>query len=229
MKSREPKQILIVGTGKLAAELLAALPGKTAARVLAWTAAKTPEPAIVVHAGSGRELEGVIAWCQETGATLIELSTGSVLEDHEPGFPLLLCPNTNILMLKFMAMLAAHGQQFRNYRISLTESHQAGKTSVPGTAVALAHSLGLPQENIHSIRDPQEQRDSLHIPPEYLARHAYHRIEIADQAVSVALETRVFGPAPYADGLQQIIAALRCHPLENRRHDIMELIDKGWL
>ncbi|GAB2895805.1 hypothetical protein GCM10027046_26400 [Uliginosibacterium flavum] len=223
--------IIVAGTGKLARELLGALPGALAsAEVIAWAdAGKDAGSAIVVHAGSGRELEEIICYCQTTKSTLVELATGSEIEQRGFDFPVVLCPNTNILMLKFMAMLAASGSLFRNYQVSITESHQAEKSSVPGTAVALAQSLGVPSEAIRSIRDPQAQQDDLKIPAEYLARHAFHRIEIEDQVGRVVLETSVFGPAPYAEGLAQIIAAIRSHTLENRRYSVMEFIENGWV
>lgn len=222
--------ITVVGTGKLARELLSELPGALSSKVIAWSdAAKTEGSDVVVHAGSGRELEDVIAYCQESGATLVELATGSAIESRELTFPVLVCPNTNILMLKFLAMLAASGHHFKNYKVSVVESHQAGKTSVPGTAVALAQSLGLSGEKVLSVRDPREQREALKIPSEYLSRHAYHRVEIEDRVGSITLETRVFGPAPYADGLAQIISALRSNKLESRRYDVMEFIENGWV
>lgn len=227
--------IIVVGTGKLAKELLGALPAASSLPVVPWAEAASvgaggEGTAVVVHAGSGRELDDVIRYCRETGAILVELATGSVIEKGEPGFPVVVCPNTNLLMLKFLAMLAASGALFRDYTVRLSESHQAGKSSVPGTAVAMAASLGLPSGQIRSIRNPQEQREVLNIPPEYLDRHAYHRIEIEDQAgSSIVLETRVASPAPYAAGLAQIIAALRCHTLEKRRYSVMELIGNGWL
>jgi len=222
--------VIVVGAGKLARELLNALPERISGKVAAWADAPgSGESSIVVHAGSGRELESVVAYCQRTGSILVELATGSELEDHDAGFPVVVCPNTNILMLKFLAMLAASGAHFKNYTVRIAESHQAGKSSVPGTAVALAQSLGLAGEKIRSIRDPREQRETLHIPPEYLSRHAYHRVEIEDHAGSVVLETRVFGPAPYAEGLAQILSAVRSNTLENRRYNVMEFIEKGWI
>lgn len=222
--------VIIVGTGKLARELLSELPNLIAENVVAWPAAAADGmPAVVVHAGSGRELEQVITYCRQNGAPLIELSTGSAIAQREVDFPVVVCPNTNILMLKFMAMLADHGAHFRNYRISLLESHQAGKTSVPGTAVAMAESLGLNKENIRSIRNPQEQTDVLHIPAEHLARHAFHRIEIEDEVGQITLETRVFGSAPYASGLARIVTAVHKHPLEKRLYNVIELIEKGWI
>lgn len=222
--------VIVVGTGKLARELLSTLPSTSSQNVIAWAdAAKAKGSSIVVHAGSGRELEDVIKYCQETGSTLVELATGSEIEKREFGFPVVVCPNTNILMLKLLAMLAANGHQFKNYKLSVIESHQAEKSSVAGTAVAMAKSLGLPSEKIVSIRDPQEQREALQIPPESLARHAYHRVEIADHVGSIVLETRVVGPAPYAEGLGQIISAIRANKLENRRYDVVEFIEWGWV
>jgi 4-hydroxy-tetrahydrodipicolinate reductase len=222
--------VIVVGNGKLARELLGALPSTLLIEVIAWAdAAKSEGSSVVVHAGSGRELEDVITYCQDTGSTLIELATGSKIENREVNFPVVVCPNTNILMLKFLAMLATNGHHFKNYKVRIVESHQAAKTSVPGTAIALAQSLGLPREKILSIRDPLEQMEALQIPPEFLSRHAYHRVEIQDDVGRIVLETRVFGPAPYAEGLAQILSAVQSSKLENRRYNVMEFIENGWV
>lgn len=222
--------VIVVGTGKLARELLSVLPSTSTSKVIAWAdAAKSEGKSVVVHAGSGRELEDVISFCQKTGSTLVELATGSEIESREVAFPVVVCPNTNILMLKFMGMLTASGHHFKSYKVSVIESHQAEKSSVPGTAVALAQSLGLPSEKILSIRDPRAQREDLQIPPEYLSRHAYHRIEIEDHVGRIVLETKVFGPAPYAEGLAQILSAVRSNQLECRRYNVMEFIENGWV
>lgn len=226
--------IIIAGSGKLATELLNVLPGLVSGEVLAWAeTAKAGTPCVVVHAGSGRELDSIVAYCTKTASPLIELATGSAIADYKTDFPVpvpvVVCPNTNILMLKFMAMLAANGHQFKDYTVRVTESHQADKSSVPGTAVNMATSLGLPGDQIHSIRDPHEQQESLKIPQEYLSRHAYHRIEIEDPVTSLSFETRVFGRAPYAEGVAKIISAVRSNALENKRYSVMDFIDKGWL
>lgn len=225
--------VIVVGTGKLAQELLRELPHLHPAAVVPWAGvSQHPPHAVVVHAGSGRALDDVVAYCRATSAPLIELATGSVLEQAgqgEPDFPLLICPNTNILMLKFMAMLAAHGQHFQQDSRQILESHQAGKTSVAGTAVALAESLGLASDAIVSIRDPRVQQDELGIPAEHLARHAYHRIEIADSVGRIVLEARVLGEAPYAAGVARILAAVCTHTLELRRYSVMEFVERGWV
>lgn len=224
-------EVLVVGSGKLANELLTSLKDSDSGNVIAWNSAgnASRKNSIVVHAGSGRELEEVIAYCRETGSVLVELATGTNIADRALGFPVVLCPNTNILMLKFMAMLAASGHRFHTYRRQVIESHQAEKSSTPGTAVSLAQYLGVRQEEVMSVRDPVEQSESLKIPAEYLSRHAYHRIVIEDSLSSITLETKVFGPAPYAEGLSRIIAAIRANTLENRCYNIIEFVESGWI
>jgi len=222
--------IIIAGSGKLATELLNVLPGMVSGEVLTWAdAAKAETPCVVVHAGSGRELNSIVAYCAQTASALIELATGSAIADHKTDFPVVVCPNTNILMLKFMAMLAASGHHFKDYTVRVTESHQADKTSVPGTAVTMAASLGVPGDKILSIRDPHVQQESLNIPQECLSRHAFHRIEIEDPVTSLCFETRVLGRAPYAEGVAKIIAAVRSNALESKRYSVMDFIEKGWL
>jgi hypothetical protein len=224
-------QVIIVGTGKLATELLGSLGGCTPCDVIQWghQAATGAQPSIVVHAGSGRELDEVAAFCHATHAPLIELATGTDLAERALACPVVICPNTNILMLKFMAMLARSGSLFHGYDIQLTESHQASKTSVPGTAVHLAESLGLRASDIQSVRDVGIQREALHIPEAALARHAYHQLVIRDGDVCLTLSSLVTGSAPYAKGVAQIIAAVMAHPLAHRPYDVMALIEQGWL
>ncbi|MBR8060834.1 dihydrodipicolinate reductase C-terminal domain-containing protein [Burkholderia dolosa] len=224
-------QVFVVGSGKLAAELLGSHTLDPATcHVMRWPATPPADArSIVVHAGSGRELPAAIVFCSATASPLVELSTGSALEAGSYDFPIVLCPNTNILMLKFMSMLETSGHLFRDCRITVTESHQAGKTSVPGTAVGIAASLGVPPEDIRSVRDPHVQRGELGIPDDQLARHAYHRIRIDDGACSLQLESRVYGASPYADGVSRIVEAVRQRDLERRRYSIVEFIRNGWL
>lgn len=222
--------ILIVGSGKLASELLVGLSLPASVSVRGWSSAIVAQGrAVVVHAGSGRELDDVLAYCRNTNSVLVELATGSKIEAASPNFPVVLCPNTNILMLKFMNMMAKCGGLFDGYRIGLTESHQAEKRSTPGTAVAIAKSLGLSAEDVISVRDREKQATALHIPPEHLDRHAVHSIAIDDGSCRVLLETRVYGSSPYADGVSRIVSAVSAHQLENRVYAVDEFIENGWL
>jgi len=132
-------------------------------------------------------------------------------------------------MLKFMCMLERSGSLFKGRDIHITESHQSSKTSVPGTAVALANALGVPASHTTSVRNAGEQRAALHIPPEHLARHALHRIEVHDGACKISMETRVYGDSAYASGVQQIIAAIQGRELQARIYSINEFIETGWI
>jgi 4-hydroxy-tetrahydrodipicolinate reductase len=235
-------QVIIAGTGKLATELLGGLKLGPGFELVPWADVAgqaqqghrlhqggTAPQAIVVHAGSGRELDAIAAFCTATHSPMIELSTGSAIEAAPRAFPVVLCPNTNILMLKFMAMLAQCGPMFSGHQVQLTESHQASKTSVPGTALDMAHSLGLQADDIVSVRDVAVQRERLQIPDADLGRHAYHQVVIQDGACSIQLETRVTGDAPYAQGVAQIVAAVAAHPLADGIHPVMDFIRQGWL
>lgn len=223
-------QVLIVGSGKLATELLNAFTPDSPHSFHRWSRDSTADNStVVVHAGSGRELDEVIAYCRNTGAPLVELATGSKLESMSPAFPVVLCPNTNILMLKFMNMLAKSGKLFAGHHIEITESHQAEKRSTPGTAIAVAQTLGLPATQVVSVRDPEVQQTALGIPAEHLSRHAVHVIAIEDGACRISLETRVYGASPYADGVAKIVSAIASRHLENRLYAIDEFIERGWV
>jgi hypothetical protein len=104
-------------------------------------------------------------------------------------------------MLKLMAMLQDHGNQFKEYDKSILESHQSTKTSKPGTAINFANSLGVGADRIISVRDPAAQEHEIGIPSAFLSRHAYHKNTIRDANVSLSIETKVLGKASYASGL----------------------------
>ena len=144
-------------------------------------------------------------------------------------FPVVICPNTNILMLKFMKMVATAGHLYSGYDIQVLESHQSGKKSTPGTAVAIARSLGVAPDEITSIRDPQAQESLLKIAPEDLSRHAFHHITIRDGGCEIGLETKVHGEAPYAAGVSKIVLATLAHTLENRNYSTDEYLENGWI
>ena len=223
-------QIYIAGAGKLANELFEGLALDSELAVSRWSAAPdTTAPCIVVHAGSGREAAAIAGFCERTASVLVELSTGSSLEGLQPDFPLVLCPNTNILMLKFMSMLERSGGMFKGAKIRITESHQASKMSVPGTAVAMATALGVPASEIVSVRDVAQQTADLNIPQANLGRHAFHRIDIQDGPCMISMETRVYGESPYVSGVREIIRAIQQKTLQRRAYSINEFIESGWI
>lgn len=218
--------ILVIGRGKLATELLSGLQGPAVSQVLPWDKRDTPQddPFIVVHAGSGRELDDAALFCSATGSMLLDLATGGSRLPAEPNFPVIICPNVNMSMLSFMAMIKQAGVYFRGRDIRITESHQASKNTKPGTAIHLARSLGVPEAEIHSERDPMVQNEALGIPPAYLDRHAYHEIVISDPEVEIRLQTRVLGKSAYASGLARLIELVSRRRPDPGRHDVVDLV-----
>jgi len=224
-------KIFVVGSGKLANAIIKSQISFQSVELLKWDTQfqNNTQKAIIVHAGSGRQLKECIDFCSRTKSLFIELSTGLETEKMESDFPLIICPNTSILILKTIHMLKACGKHFENYSISLTESHQSTKTTEPGTAFAFADSVTLPLNKIVSIRDPEIQQYEIGIPNEYLDKHAYHKLIIKDGNDEVTIETKVLGHESYAKGVKTIIEAVLKHTLENKKYTILDLIENGLL
>lgn len=220
-------KIFVVGSGKLSNTILNAGLSIQSCEILKWELKyqSLNERAIFVHAGSGRQLKECFEFCTGTRSIFIELSTGLETEMMEPCFPLVICPNTSILLLKTLKMIEVYGNYFENYKISITESHQSTKRTPPGTAFAFAHSLKFPPHQVVSVRDPEIQRNKIGIPEEYLDKHAYHQIVIQDGSDEIKIETKILGHGSYAKGVKIIIDRVLNSQLENRRYTILDLID----
>jgi dihydrodipicolinate reductase len=224
----EKMKIFIVGSGKLANAILSSQLTFQSCEVLKWEKQYQilNEKTIILHAGSGRQLKECIEFCARTKSPFIELSTGSETELMKPDFPLIICPNTSILVLKTLCMLKTYGRYFENYDISITESHQFSKKTKPGTACALADSLKIPTDKIVSIREPEIQQNEIGIPQAYLDKHAYHRIDIKDGNEEVTIETKVLGHDSYAKGIKVIIEMVLTYNFDNKKYSILDLIDQ---
>jgi 4-hydroxy-tetrahydrodipicolinate reductase len=223
----ERMKIIVVGAGKLANAILNANLSFQTGDIVKWESQyqTSNEAAVVVHAGSGRQLKECIEFCRRTKNVFIELSTGLETETMSPDFPLVICPNTSILVLKTLCMIKANGKHFENYEISITESHQSTKVTEPGTAYAFADSFKVPVSEITSIRNPDIQLNAAGIPEEYLDKHAYHKIEIKDGNDKITLETKVLGHDSYANGVKLIVEAILKTSLKTKRYSVLDLID----
>ena len=219
-------EVLVVGRGKLANELLEGLSGDTISRVVRWEdRSETSNGSnIVVHAGSGRELAGVIDYCGKTNSILFELSTADLAIPETINFPVIICPNVNLQVLYFMAMIKQFSRYFKGRKIRITESHQSFKKTKPGTAIYLAKSIGISECDIISERNPERQQNAIGIPIEHLDRHAYHQILISDPEVEIKLETKVLGKTAYATSLSEIIALIANKDLGPGHHDIVDIV-----
>lgn len=221
--------IFIVGSGKLASALLSSPISIPFCEIKPWDSSfqGLQERAIVVHAGSGRQLTECLTFCSRTKSIFIELSTGLETEKMALDFPMVLCPNTSILVLKTLHAIKALGTHSSDYVISILESHQATKQTEPGTAYAFAKALHFPVAKIVSVRDPVVQEKELGIPREYLDKHAYHKITLGGHQEEVTIETKVLGHRSYAGGVEKIVKAVMNNPLENRRYTVLELIERN--
>lgn len=224
-------KIFIVGSGKLANSLLTSNWTFPCCEVLKWEEAYSvsDEKSILVHAGSGRQHAECLKFCSKTKSVFIELSTGLETEKITPGFPLIICPNTSVLVLKTLHMLKTHGKYFKDYEISITESHQSTKTTEPGTAIGFASFLNHPANKITSVRNPEVQLKQIGIAPEHLGKHAFHKIVIKDGEDEISITTKVHGHDSYARGTGKIIEAVLKYPLEDKLYSVFDLIEEGML
>lgn len=223
--------IYLVGSGKLASAISAAELSFPSGKILKWESShqSLTEKAIIVHAGSGRQLQECISFCRRTDSILVELSTGLETEKMDSDFTLIVCPNTSILLLKILNIVKTFGHYFENNKISILESHQSTKTSEPGTAYNFARSLKFPIDKIKSIRDTETQLNQIEIPKEFLDKHAYHKIVIEDDTDQITIETKVLGHGSYAHGLNKILDAVLNNSFEKRRYTVLDLIEKNLL
>jgi len=224
-------KILIVGAGKLAKAILTANISIPKTEILSWNSQylNLNEKCIVVHSGSGRQLKECFQFCSKTQSIFIELSTGMDTETIEADFPLVICPNTSLLVLKTLHVFKENSKHFKGFDISITESHQSAKTTEPGTAFDFANSLDFPVKEIKSVRDKNIQKSEIGIPEEYLDKHAYHDIRIKDGNDEITIQTKVLGHDSYAKGVKAIVEAVLQAPLDNKKYMVWDLIREGKL
>lgn len=114
------------------------------------------------------------------------------------------------------------------WELSITESHQAGKKDVSGTARAWlpkfkalgAHLVGA----IESIRDPKKQTD---LGIQNIDGHGYHwfTIKSPDKKASFQIFTSVEGRAPYINGTLMAIEFLKEEMKGQKKGQIYSMVD----
>ncbi len=143
-----------------------------------------------------------------------------------------IAPNMSAPMVVVQAMLEHASQTFPNslegWRLSLTESHQAAKKDVSGTAKAwlpLLQNLGFTlEDDISSIRDSHQQQA---LGVSNLDGHAYHWVKAhsPDTTNSLELVTRINGRSTYADGTLKAIRFLRDRVRDGVKGQVYSMID----
>lgn len=220
--------IHIAGTGHMA-RVLGTASRDSGASSSVWTdSAEDISDSVLVHVGSGRQFAEAVRWCGITGTPFIQASTGqNGLLPTRPPCPLILAPNLALSIIQFLEMLPRFAATFKEMgmAVEITESHQARKKSVAGTALEFAKILGVPAPSIRSIRDPAEQK-RLGVPSQYLDSHAYHWITFMSGESSIQFSTQVNGSRSYAVGALKIAEKLiaRRGELQNRIYSVQEVL-----
>lgn len=228
-KEGDKMNVIVAGSGKLAKSILECKELQVQYTFQTWDNFDQRQKAVIIHAGSGKQLDDIIQYCNLNHCLLIQLSTGQEIKEYNNTFPVIVCPNISLLLVKFMYMLEKFGEQFQDFEIQVIESHQSQKKSVPGTALHFANSLKLDPEKIISIRDKKKQKLDLNIPEAFIDSHAYHEIKISDGSVELVMETKVYGHENYAKGVKKLLNVISEKTFENKMYNITELIDIGYL
>ncbi|MDR0303423.1 MAG: dihydrodipicolinate reductase [Chitinispirillales bacterium] len=111
------------------------------------------------------------------------------------------------LQLMFEKMQSDFPDLYKNYKLSVAESHQKTKADTSGTAKAIVdtfNKMGVAQisyDDIQKIRREEEQIN-FGVPQNYLLGHAFHtyRLESEDKTVAFEFKHNVCGRNIYAEG-----------------------------
>ena len=163
---------------------------------------------LCIHAGSGKQYQEMLSFCQNNNTPLFQCATGITYpEELFLNIPFIFvdAPNFSIMIVKFLYMLEELGLLFHEYDISITESHQTAKTSLPGTAREMAKSLGVDPRQIKSIRDKETQRDQSEIPQQHIEQHALHMIDIGSEECKISFKTQIYGLNTYLVGIVKLL------------------------
>ncbi len=159
---------------------------------------------VAIHVGSGREFPALLHHCERHRIPIIQCSSGIVLPEVVP-VPIVSVSNAALSAQWFFQDLEAQVNIYRTRHPTwcLVESHQAEKTTVSATALHIANILGIPHDEIISIRDTEDQL-KMGIPREHLAAHAYHRVSGVVGEGKIELSLEIHGREEYAEGILRI-------------------------
>jgi 4-hydroxy-tetrahydrodipicolinate reductase len=147
-----------------------------------------------------------------------------------------IAPNMAKQIVGFQAMMAYAAAHFPNlfkgYRLTIRESHQAGKADTSGTAKAMVsyfNRMGVPFETdqIEKERDPERQCNLWGVPAEHLAGHAWHTYTLAsaDGTVRFEFTHNVNGRDVYAEGTRDAVRFLAAKASQGEKGRVYTMID----
>ena len=194
--------------------------------------------AVIYLEKDGKRYAEIMCFCNIYDIPLINLSTG-INRRTSQAITFIDAPNIDIGILRKIKVFKMNTEGFRDnpekYEAYITEAHQSGKKSVPGTAKVLQEILGVichPQ--IGSIRSPYMAK--LMGVPEYdLSGFGLHLVEIYEKESNEnGVRRRVFKEEFYVSGrdsyVKGLVLLLDIIPsLEKRYYHINEIVEEGLL
>lgn len=143
--------------------------------------------------------------------------------------PAVIAPNMAKQIVGFQAMMeyaaTTFPDLFKDYNLTIRESHQQTKADTSGTAKAMVgyfNHLGIPfsDDDIHQERDPAIQKNVWKIPEQHLNGHAWHTYTLTspDNTVCFEFSHNINGRDIYAQGTMDAAAFLhsKLKPHKNR-------------
>lgn len=147
-----------------------------------------------------------------------------------------IAPNMAKQIVGFQAMMAYAAETFPNlfkgYRLTLRESHQAGKADTSGTAKAMVtyfNRMGIEfgTDQIEKERDPERQSNLWGVPAAHLGGHAWHTYSLIspDGTARFEFTHNVNGRDVYGDGTMDAICFLSEKTTQGIRGKAYTMID----
>ena len=147
-----------------------------------------------------------------------------------------IAPNMAREIVGFQAMMAYAAEHFPNlfkgYRLTVRESHQAGKADTSGTAKAMVdyfNKMGVEfsTDQIEKERDPERQRNMWGIPAEHLGGHGWHTYTLisADGNTKFEFVHNINGREIYGDGTLEAVLFLSRKVSQNIKGEVFSMID----
>jgi 4-hydroxy-tetrahydrodipicolinate reductase len=152
-----------------------------------------------------------------------------------------IAPNMAKEIVGFQAMMAFAAENFpglfKDYRLTIRESHQAGKADTSGTAKAMVgyfNRMGVAfnADQIDMERDPQRQLNEWGIPADYLNGHAWHTYTLVspDETVRFEFTHNINGREVYGGGTMDAVQFLSIKVSEGvtgRAYSMIEVMKAG--
>lgn len=147
-----------------------------------------------------------------------------------------IAPNMGKQIVGFQAMMAYAAENFpdifKGYRLTIKESHQAGKADTSGTAKAMVEyfnrmGIDFSVDQIEKERDPERQANMLGVPEAYLSGHGWHTYSLtsADGTVRFEFVHNINGRDIYGEGTMDAICFLAEKVSEGLSGHVYSMID----